>query len=86
MSIDIITALAAIASCIISAVNLYSTYRLTKYTVQATHDLESEKLFFHAKTEAYRAFLQSQNAGRSEHLRKKHDSFHVRSGFQRAVR
>lgn len=57
MSIDIITALAAIASCIISAVNLYSTYRLTKYTVQATHDLESEKLFFHAKTEAYRAFL-----------------------------
>ena len=35
MSIDIITALAAIASCIISAVNLYSTYRLTKYTVQA---------------------------------------------------
>lgn len=56
MSIDIITALAAIASCIISAVNLYSTYRLTKYTVQATHDLESEKLFFHAKTEAYRHF------------------------------
>ena len=40
-----------------SAVNLYSTYRLTKYTVQATHDLESEKLFFHAKTEAYRTFL-----------------------------
>ena len=55
--ISIFTALAAVASCIISAFDLYSTNRLTKYTVQATHDLESEKLFFNAKAEAYRAFL-----------------------------
>ncbi|WP_156076019.1 hypothetical protein [Faecalibacterium prausnitzii] len=59
MIISIFTALAAIASCIISAFDLYSTNQLTKYTVQATHDLESEKLFFNAKAEAYHTFLHS---------------------------
>lgn len=57
MDSSMIAAFASIASCVVSVMNLLLTRQLTRYTTQAAHTLESEKLFFNAKAEAYHLFL-----------------------------
>ena len=57
-----ISALAALVSCVITLVNVFVNYHLTKYNLRATHKLETEKLFFNAKAEAYHTLLRSASA------------------------
>lgn len=52
-----VTAFAALCSCAAAMANIFITCYLAKYNVHATHNWESEKLFFNAKAEAYRALL-----------------------------
>ena len=59
MDSSLIAAFASCASCAVSILNLLLTRQLTRYTTQAAHTLESEKLFFQAKAEAYHVFLRS---------------------------
>lgn len=57
-----ISALAALVSCAATLASVFVNCHLTKYNLRATHQLETEKLFFNAKAEAYHALLRSASA------------------------
>lgn len=61
-----VTAIAALFSCSAAIANVIITCYLTKYNARATRILESEKLFFNAKAEAYHALLRSASAFQSD--------------------